>query len=102
MKKAQITNEFFILSALSDSPKHGYAINQWVMKSSSDNFSISPGVLYPLLYHLEHEEMIEAEWESSSSGPRRKIYSLTPKGENLFSQAVKDWKHYIQTINQLI
>lgn len=102
MKKAQINNEFFILSALSDGPKHGYAINQWVISTSKKAFSISPGVLYPLLYHLEKEEIIHAEWEPSTTGPQRKIYSLTPKGKKYFSQTIHEWRRFTQTIHKFI
>lgn len=102
MKKNQIKNEFFILAALSKGPKHGYAINQWVIKKSNQAFSVSPGVLYPLLYHLEKEEIIQAEWEASSTGPERKIYALTPKGKKYFSRMIRDWRQFIQTINHFI
>lgn len=102
MKKNQIKNDFFVLSALSDGPKHGYAVNQWVCDKSKKAFGISPGILYPLLHHLEKEEMIRADWESSSMGPQRKIYSLTPQGKKYLSSKITEWRQFIQTINDFI
>lgn len=39
------------------------------------------GTVYPILARLEEAGMVESEWDTSPArGPRRRLYSLTPKG----------------------
>ena len=47
--------------------------------------------LYPLLHHLENEALVEARWYPSESGPDRKYYRLTRKGEAVLETTKRDW-----------
>jgi DNA-binding PadR family transcriptional regulator len=66
--------DIIILSMLKDNPIQGYKIIADL--HSTFGVLLSPGTLYPLLYRLVSEGLIDMEVES-----RRKLYSLTVVGE---------------------
>lgn len=48
------------------------------------------GTVYPLLERLESAGMLESRWEDGNqrSGPRRRLYSLTPEGRKWVLETV--------------
>lgn len=50
-------------------------------KLAGTDFSTQEGTLYPMLSRLKREGLITYEWVESPSGPPRKYYSLSDKGE---------------------
>jgi PadR family transcriptional regulator, regulatory protein PadR len=55
------------------------------------NLQILEGTLYPLLTRLKNAEMLTYRWVESNSGPPRKYFSLTPKGEEFFKELETTW-----------
>lgn len=78
-KIARSLLDLFILKMLRDKPKYGYDIIM-EFKNKHDAF-FSAGTIYPLLYSLEEQGLIEGVWENK--GRRRKIYKLTKKGRDI-------------------
>ena len=60
------------------------------------------GTLYPLLTRLKNEELLRYRWAESKTGPPRKYYQITPKGEALFSELTNGWNDMVAAVNQLI
>lgn len=50
-------------------------------KLSGTEFATQEGTLYPMLSRLKREGLIEYEWVESPSGPPRKYYKLSEKGQ---------------------
>ena len=75
---------FFILFALADGEKHGYAIMQTVSQISDNQFRMGPGTLYTTIQRLLDLGLIE-ETESAGSQSdhekRRRYYKLTRIGK---------------------
>jgi len=76
---------FFILFALADGEKHGYAIMQQTNKLSEGRFRMGPGTLYTTIQRLLEFSLIE---ELSGGDPdgrdsRRRYYRLTRQGRAL-------------------
>src|SRR5215470_17507476 len=75
---------FFILFALADGEKHGYAIMQSVSRISDNQFRMGPGTLYTTIQRLLDLGLIE-ETESGGSRSdhenRRRYYKLTRVGK---------------------
>ncbi len=82
---------FFILFALAEGEKHGYAIMQAVSRISDNQFRVGPGTLYTTIQRLLDLELIE---ETESAGAhadhesRRRYYKLTRMGKALLSADV--------------
>ena len=79
---------FFILFALADGQKHGYAIMQTVSRISDNQFRMGPGTLYTTIQRLLDLGLIE---ETQSTGGqsdrenRRRYYKLTRTGKALLA-----------------
>ena len=82
---------FFILFALADGEKHGYAIMQAVATLSGETCRMGPGTLYSTIQRLSDLRLIE-----ESAGPaasteresRRRYYRLTHNGKILLEAEV--------------
>jgi DNA-binding PadR family transcriptional regulator len=79
---------FFILFALADGEKHGYAIMQNVSQASDNHFRMGPGTLYSTIQRLLDLDLIE-ETESVGSQSehenRRRYYKLTRTGKTVLA-----------------
>lgn len=76
-------NEFHVLLALLDGPRHGYGIMQDVQELTSGDFKLGPGTLYTAIARLERAGLIE---ECEADADRRRCYRVTRKGKTAASQ----------------
>ena len=60
------------------------------------------GTLYPLLSRLKDLNLLNYTWRESESGPPRKYYTLTEKGEKTLTQLKQTWSILTRSINSLI
>src|SRR5258708_30698323 len=72
------TLDMLILKAVSLKPLHGYGVLLRIAQISRDVLDVPQGSLYPALYRLEHQGLIDAEWGESDNKRRAKFYTLTP------------------------
>ena len=70
-----------LLKIIQEKPTHGYEIIQKVSERSHGNWTPSPGSVYPALEYLESKGYI-----SSEERDRKKVYTITPKGERAVEQ----------------
>ena len=68
----QGTLDLLILKAISLGPLHGYGVLLRIQQISGDKLQIQQGSLYPALYRLEHQGLIESEWGESDNRRRAK------------------------------
>lgn len=59
------------------------------------------GTLYPLLSRMKNAQLLSYEWRESKSGPPRKYYALTDKGEAALKELTKTWKSLAESIASL-
>ena len=75
---------FYVLFALADGEKHGYAIMQEMSVLSDGKFRIGPGTLYTTLQRLLDLGLIEeVKWSRSPEDSRRRYYRLMGSGKSL-------------------
>jgi PadR family transcriptional regulator PadR len=80
--------EFCILSVI----KQGEAYpSDIIEKMKSANLNIFEGTLYPLLTRLKNAELLTYRWVESNSGPPRKYFSLTEKGNAFYNELESTW-----------
>ncbi|HQV05383.1 MAG TPA: PadR family transcriptional regulator [Chitinophagaceae bacterium] len=90
--------EFCILSII----RRGEAYpSDIVEEMKSANLQILEGTLYPLLTRLKNAEMLTYRWEESNSGPPRKYFSLTEKGDDFYKELAKTWGELSNGVNAL-
>ncbi len=74
------TLEYIILGLIGTSPQSGYSIIS-MLEAGTHRWSASPGSIYPILKRLEHEGLIVGELDMVYETRPRKMYRLTPPGE---------------------
>jgi PadR family transcriptional regulator PadR len=70
-----------VLEILSRGQMYGYELSQAIEERSGDILTLGKGTLYPLLYNLEAKKLVEAKWENTDSGRKRRYYSITSEGK---------------------
>ena len=58
----QGTLDLLVLKVLGAGPNHGYGIAARLHQLSDDVLRVEEGSLYPALYRMEEQGLIEAEW----------------------------------------
>jgi PadR family transcriptional regulator PadR len=72
--------ESLILSIIKKGEAYASDILEQLKKN---NLIVVEGTLYPLLSRLKNEKLIGYYWVESQSGPPRKYYRLTEKGQEM-------------------
>lgn len=71
-----------------------------IIRNLKDNdLIVVEGTMYPLLNRLKRDGYLTYNWVESKSGPPRKYYEITPKGEELRMELSKSWTTLAQTVN---
>ncbi len=90
--------EFCILSVI----KQGEAYpSDIITKMKSANLNIFEGTLYPLLTRLKNAELLTYRWVESNSGPPRKYFSLTEKGNEFYNDLATTWKELSDAVEKI-
>ena len=92
------TLELLILKALSDGPRHGYGVLEWMESAMGDTVLVEEGTLYPALHRVAEKGWIEAEWGLSENKRRAKFYRITTEGARELEQEGKAWSSFMGTV----
>src|SRR4030065_194354 len=87
-----------LLLLLAEEPSHGYELTEKYSKLGFTEADSDPGAIYRTLKLLESEGFIKSKWESETSGPAKKIYSITPGGMKILSGWVAELKKRKKTL----
>jgi len=91
--------EFSILLVISKGEIYASDI---LKKLKDAKLIVVEGTLYPILNRLKRAELLEYEWKESTSGPPRKYYQLTKKGEEMILKLKDAWKQLASSIESLL
>lgn len=91
--------ELCILSIISR--KEAYASDILDEMKESDLLVVE-GTLYPILTRLKNDGYLEYRWEESKSGPPRKYYTLTDKGNKSLTEMKTSWDEFKSTVEKII
>src|ERR671910_1868981 len=92
------TLDLLILKAVSLGTLHGYAVLLRIEQISGGSLHIQQGALYPALYRLERQGLIESEWGVSENNRRAKFYRLTPAGRKTLGAEARSWNRYVEMV----
>ena len=85
------TLDLLILKAASLGRLHGYGVLLRIEQITGGALQIQQGALYPALYRLEAQGLIESEWGVSEHNRRAKYYRLTSLGRQRFKDESASW-----------
>lgn len=91
-----------ILKVLYSGDRYGYDIVSEVEQKSHGQLTIKQPTLYSCLKRLESQNLITSYWGEQSNGGRRKYYSLTESGKEMFKQSQDDYEYSRTVMDKLI
>lgn len=92
MKKGLL--DMLVLKLLDEEEKYGYQIISELKEKSGDRFVLKEGTLYPILYRLEDEALVESRWsEAQGKKVPRKYYVITKKGQAVRKEIEVLWRN---------
>jgi len=80
---------------------YGYEITRKVEDLTEGKIKLTYGALYPVLHKLESEGVLIAESENFNNRIRI-YYSLTPKGDSVVAEKLKELSEYIESLQRII
>lgn len=92
------TLDLLILKAVSLGRLHGYGVLLRIQQISGGALEIQQGALYPALYRLERQGLIESEWGTSENNRRAKFYRLTAGGRGRLGEETAGWNRLADAI----
>src|SRR5690348_4859843 len=85
------TLDLLILKSASLGPLHGYGVLLRIEQITQGALLVEQGALYPALYRLEHQGLLDAEWGTSENNRRAKFYTLTTAGRKRLKEETESW-----------
>jgi transcriptional regulator len=90
--------DIVILKAISLGEVHGYGVLLRIGQISGGAIVVQQGALYPALYRLERQGLIESQWGTSENHRRAKFYRLSPLGRRRFGEEKASWNRLAAAI----
>lgn len=101
MKKGVL--DLLVLKLLEKEPKYGYQLITELREKSGEVFLLKEGTLYPILYRLEEEGVVESRWsEPKDRKVPRKYYAMTEKGSRTLPEIAGLWKQISEGVRQVL
>ena len=94
--------DLLLLSVLSDSPLHGYAVIEELRERSKEAFDLPEGTVYPALHRLERAGVVKSKWESGENARKRRLYSLTPTGRRHLKKRRAEWSGFASAVSSIV
>jgi transcriptional regulator len=89
------TLDLLILKAVSLGELHGYGVLLRVQQMTQGALAVEQGALYPALYRLERQGLLDAEWGTSDNNRRAKYYRLTAAGRKRLREQTDGWHRMV-------
>lgn len=86
------TLDLLVLKAVSLGPQHGYGVLLRIEQMSGGALTVEQGALYPALYRLERQGLLDTAWGVSENNRRAKFYRLTAAGRKRLQSETESWK----------
>lgn len=92
--------EMLVLEIICQKPTYGYELMAQLKERSADLFTLKEGTLYPILYRLEDDGMINAAWsQGEGKTAPKKMYTATEKGHQERHRRRAIWQDFSRTVN---
>lgn len=93
--------ELAVLTLLERRAMHGYEIAKRVEQETNGVLKFDVASLYPLLYRMEKDGWVAAEWQESETGRKRRCYKLTREGKKQLVPLRAQWRSFFEALRQL-
>ena len=93
------TLDLLILKAVSLGGQHGYGVLLRIEQITGGALAVEQGALYPALYRLEQQGLLDTEWGTSDNNRRAKFYRLTAAGRRRLKTDTERWNRTALAMN---
>lgn len=92
--------EMLVLVTICKKTTYGYELMGELKKQSGNLFVLKEGTLYPILYRLEDDGLIESSWShGEGKNSPKKMYTATEKGLMEAKRRLNVWETFSKTVN---
>lgn len=91
-----------ILAQLLRGDSYGYQINRAIQEKTGGQYELKEATLYTAFRRLEQMGCITSYWGDETTGARRRYYSVTPAGVDLYNRMAAEWEQAKLLIQTLI
>ena len=96
------TLDLLILKAVSLGPLHGYGVLLRINQISKGALLIEQGALYPALFRLVRQGLLETEWDKSDNNRRARYYVITASGRRRLAQITSRWTAHVDAVRRVL
>ncbi len=90
-----------ILALLEERNRHGYDIGRLIDQRSNGAITFHVASLYPTLYRLEANGLIDGRWVERPGQRRRRYYRLTAAGRRVLAKQRSVWKNFVIALDRV-
>ena len=92
--------EMLVLETICKGRTYGYELMTGLKASSNGMFALKEGTLYPILYRLEDEELIQSSWSQGEGRVApKKMYTATEKGKQERLRRWQIWGAFASSVD---
>ena len=95
------TLDLLVLKVLQLGPMHGWGITELIEQRSENLLSVNQGSLYPALYRMEEQGLIDSEWRATENNRKAKFYKLTRKGRAAAQAELDGWLRLSKAVTRV-
>jgi len=92
------TLDLLILKAVSLGALHGYGVLLRIQQITRNALTIEQGAVYPALYRLEKQGLLDADWGISDNNRRARFYRLTAAGRRRMRDHTETWQRTVSAM----
>ena len=93
--------DLLILALLEDRARHGYEIARLIDERSQGALNYHVASLYPTLYRLEDQGVVEGRWVEKAGQRRRRYYKLTTTGRRVLARERSTWQSFFVALDRV-
>jgi PadR family transcriptional regulator PadR len=91
-----------LLRLLQEQDMYGYQIYKAILERSDGEYELKEPTMYTSLRRLEAQSCISSRWGEETEGGRRRYYTITQAGRELYAKGKAEWKFARRIIDTLI
>ena len=94
--------EMMVLQILMRGPLHGYGLAQQIKQDSNDLLQVEEGSLYPALQRMLKERWLTAEWATSATNRRVRLYRVTAQGKRKLAHEISNFEEMLRGFTRVM
>lgn len=95
------STELLILSLLERRERHGYELTRLIAEQSGGAITMYSASLYPTLYRMETDGLLQGHWVEKIGQRRRRHYRMTAAGRKALALQRTTWANFFDALNRV-